>query len=112
MLSEIILVHLRRNLAHLVPDGIKAQPHPDGGYTLTLWSKSEETKNRLMANLEEIMAQANNILPLTEIAIKGQIEESFWADIALKLYGYPVEGVLDRLARESNRPPAPDWLQE
>lgn len=112
MLSKIILVHLQRNLAHLVPDGIDAQPHPDGGYTLSLFAKSEGTKNTLMANLEEIMAQANNILPLTEVALKGQIEESFRAAPALKLHGYPVEGVLDRLARKSNRPPAPDRLQE
>lgn len=112
MLREIALVHLNRNLTRLVPDGIDAQPHPDGGYTLILWGKSEKTKNQLMANLEEIMRLTNNIVPLTEIAIKGRIEESFRAAPALKLHGYLVEGVVDQLAKESNRPPAPDRRQE
>jgi hypothetical protein len=112
MLSKIILVHLKRNLAHLVPDGIEAHIHPDGGYTLTLWGKSEAAKNRLLANLEEIMFLADNIVPLAEIVIKGQIDESFKAVPALKLYEYSVEGVVDRMAKESNRPPAPDRLQE
>jgi len=98
---EILSAHLDRNIGLFVPDGFEVQPHPDGGYTLTLWGKSEETKNTLMANLEEIMNLANNILPLTQIAIKGQIEESFPAAPALRLHGQPCEGIVDRMAQQA-----------
>jgi hypothetical protein len=54
-----------------------------------------------MANLEGIMNSANNILPLTEIQIKGKIESSFSTDTALKLYGQPCEGIADRMAKQS-----------
>ena len=84
MLS-IISTHLDRNIGPFLPDGFEVQHHPDGGYTLILWGKSEGTKNTLMANLEGIMNSANNILPLTEIQIKGKIESSFSTDTALKL---------------------------
>jgi hypothetical protein len=100
MLS-IISTHLDRNIGPFLPDGFEVQHHPDGGYTLILWGKSEGTKNTLMANLEGIMNSANNILPLTEIQIKGKIESSFRAAPALKLYGQPCEGIADRMAQQS-----------
>ncbi len=96
---EILSAHLDRNIGPFVPDGFEVQHHHDGGYTLILWGKSEDTKDRLIANLEEIMNLANNILPLTEIAIKGQIEEAFRVAPALKLCGHPCEGLVDRMAR-------------
>jgi len=96
---EMLSAHLDRNIGPFVPDGFEVQHHPDGGYRLTLWGKSESTKNTLMANLEEIINLANNILPLTQIVIKGRIEESFPAAPVLRLYGQPCEGIADRMAR-------------
>lgn len=111
MIQQMVLVRLTQNLAHLVPDGIEAH-RVDGGWQVVLWGDSEISTDRLIANLEEIMILANNILPLEKVVIKGRIEVAFRAAPALKLYGRPCEGLVDRLAKESNRPPAPDRRQE
>lgn len=107
MLSNIISAHLNQNLASLAPDGVEAHLHPHGGYTLTLWANSEQAKDALVKNLEEIMALADNLLPVTQISIKGHWEFSFQFAPIRRLHPTLRDGVLDKLAAQerATRPP-------